>query len=127
MRRVASVDSIVSAGEEIGGVTLFVHRAEGLGPDELRTITDKVSADRDDRLVVLAGVGDGKVSIVVKSGKDAVKQGVKAGDVCRELGKALGGGGGGRPEMAQGQGRDVDRLDEVLAGVRASIQERLSG
>ena len=124
---VASVDAILAAGKELAGVTLYVHRAEGLGPDELRTITDKVSEDRDDRVVVLAGIGDGRISLVCKSGKEAVKRGVKAGDVCRELGKALGGGGGGRPEMAQGQGRDVARLDEVLSEVVGSLEAKLAG
>ncbi|MFG0318306.1 MAG: alanine--tRNA ligase [Planctomycetota bacterium JB042] len=122
----SSFDEIRAAGVDLGGGTLYVHTLEGVGTEELRALSDRLVGGDGEAVVVLTGVEGGgddrKVSIVAACTAGAVKKGVKAGDLCRSIGKALGGGGGGRPQMAQGQGKDVDRLEAALADAVEAVR-----
>ncbi len=74
---------------------------------------------------VLATVSDGKPVIVATVTKDLIERGVKAGDLAREVAKAVGGSGGGRPDMAQAGGRDPEKLPEALAAVPGLVAAAL--
>ena len=65
--------------------------------------------------VLLAAELDGKVALLAAVSKDLVKHGIKAGDCVREAAKVVGGGGGGRPDLAEAGGKDASRIDEALA------------
>ena len=64
-------------------------------------------------VAVLACVNDGKVSLVAKASKDAVKMGIHAGKIIKEVAPLVGGGGGGRPDMAQAGGKNPDGIHEI--------------
>ncbi len=115
-------DEILARGVDLGGGTLFTHQADGLGPDELRSLADQLLAGRDTAVAVLCGLDGDKVTVVVACGKGAIQKGVKAGDLCKQLAKALGGGGGGRPELAQGQGANRSALPAALAAIEAAAR-----
>jgi alanyl-tRNA synthetase len=70
---------------------------------------------------VLASVNDSRISIVSTVSKDLTKK-VQAGKLISEVAKAVGGKGGGRPEMAEGAGSDTASLPAALAGVYAQIE-----
>ncbi len=124
----ASFDSIVSQGQQHAHGSLFTGRVEGAGHEELRALTDRLLKEHPAAVAVLVGLVDGGASVVVACGKPAVARGIKAGDVCRALCKELGGGGGGRPELAQGQfpGDRLSAFDGVFVRVAASIATALS-
>ena len=64
-------------------------------------------------VAVLACVIDDKVSLVAKASKDAVKMGIHAGKIIKEVAPLVGGGGGGRPDMAQAGGKNPDGIHEI--------------
>jgi alanyl-tRNA synthetase len=65
-------------------------------------------------VAVLAGVADGKPSLLVAASKDLASEGFDSGAIVRQAAPIIGGGGGGRPDLAQAGGRDAARLDEAL-------------
>jgi alanyl-tRNA synthetase len=78
----------------------------------------------ENAVVVLAGTTSEKVLWLAMAGPGAVKRGLGAGDLVREAAKITGGGGGGRPDMAQAGGRDTDKVDEALSVIRTIIQAK---
>ena len=77
--------------------------------------------------VVLAGsVSEGKAALIAGVTKDITGK-VKAGDIIREAASYVGGGGGGRPDMAQAGGPNVDGLDDALKSVYAFVEKALKG
>ena len=82
--------------------------------DALRNLGDQMR-DKVGGVVVLAAVMGEKVSILTMATKDAVAKGAHAGNIVKAVAKLCGGGGGGRPDMAQAGAKDVAKLDEALA------------
>ncbi|MFH0947051.1 MAG: alanine--tRNA ligase [Planctomycetota bacterium] len=117
---------LLAGGTDLGGVTLFSQTLEGVGQQELRSLADQIIRDHAEGVAILAGVEGERVALVVACGKEAVGKGVKAGEIARQLGQALGGGGGGRPDMAQGQGGDPSALADALAAADRDLRTRLS-
>jgi len=72
------------------------------------------SKNKENTLVVLGGVLENKVVLVVGLTKDLANKGLHAGKIVKEVASIVGGGGGGRPDMAEAGGKDVGRLDEAL-------------
>jgi alanyl-tRNA synthetase len=107
---------LASQTREVGGVKVLVARTEVSDPKALREVADQMREKLQSGVVVLAGVGDGKVALVAAVTKDLTAK-YNAGTIVSRLSGSLGGKGGGRPELAQGGGTDVARLDEALASV----------
>ena len=94
--------------------------------DELRDVADLTSSKLDDpSVVVLACVNEGKVNLVVKASKAAVSKGIHAGKIIKEAAKAVGGGGGGRPDMAQAGGKNAEAIptafDKAVEVIKAQL------
>ena len=83
--------------------------------NSLRNLGDEIRNRLGSGVVVLASVLKDKISFVTMVTKDLNAQGVSAGNIIKEVAKATGGSGGGRPDMAQAGGKDVDKIDEALA------------
>ena len=75
---------------------------------------------------MLGGADDGKVALVASFSQGAVERGLIASEVIRDAAKLVGGGGGGRDNVAQAGGRDPSKLDEALAAARAAIEQKLA-
>jgi len=118
-------DEIAAAGEEIGGITVLVTRGEGTDQAALLTLADQIKQRAGDAAVVLGGSGDGKVALVASFSEAAVAKGLSAAEVLRDAAKLVGGGGGGRDNVAQAGGRDPGKLDEALASARKAIETKL--
>ena len=89
----------------------------GADAGKLRQMGD-VLKDKDASVVaVLASAGEDKVTFLAVCGKDAVKAGVKAGDIVKHVCAVCGGKGGGKPDSAMGGGKDATKMDEALNGV----------
>jgi alanyl-tRNA synthetase len=112
-----------SAGEdttEVAGVKMIARRVEGLEKGALRTLSDSLRDRLGSGVVVLASENDGKVALVVAVTKDLVSR-IHAGRLVKDLAPLVGGGGGGRPDLAEAGGKDpsgigtlLDRAPEVL-------------
>jgi alanyl-tRNA synthetase len=93
--------------------------------DELRSIADMVCGKLSHGVVVLAATNDGKVNLVVKASKEAVSAGVHAGKIIKDTAKVVGGGGGGRPDMAQAGGKQADKLPLAFEKACEIIQAQI--
>ncbi len=114
--RIASsqLDEIESKVKNFKGVNALVQLVNVDDADALRTLGDKMR-DKVGGVVVLANVAsEDKINILAMATKDATKAGIHCGNIVKEVAKITGGNGGGRPDMAQAGGRDVNKLHEAL-------------
>ncbi len=109
-----SVDSILNEAESVGDAKIICRRVDGVDRDGLREFADQLRQKGGSVALLLAAEIDGKVALLAAVSKDLVKRGVKAGDCVREAAKSVGGGGGGRPDMAEAGGKDPGKIDEAL-------------
>jgi alanyl-tRNA synthetase len=110
----SSAGDVLSGAVDVKGVKVVSARYDQLDMEALRNTGDMLKNKLGSCVVVLgSGYGD-KVSLVVTATKDVVEKGVHCGNIIREIAKITGGGGGGRPDMAQAGGKDEARLDEAL-------------
>lgn len=112
---------------EINGVKLLVGRTEAASADSLRQAADHLRDKLGQGVVVLGTVIEGKPSLVAMATADAVGRGAHAGRLLKEVAAMVGGGGGGRPDMAQAGGRDAEKLDSALASVPDHLARQLDG
>lgn len=75
--------------------------------------------------MLLAAAADGKVALLASVPEDKIKAGLKAGDWVKQVAQVVGGGGGGRPDMAQAGGKDPDKLPEALDIAKQFAEEKL--
>ena len=102
---------------------------ESVAADALREIGDRLkNGKREDGLVILLASVDGEnVQIVSMADEIAVEKGVSAGKIVKEASKMLGGGGGGRPNVAQGGGKDPGALKDVFASFQGMVEGQIRG
>lgn len=110
-------DDLIENAKEINGIKVITAKFEGLDANTLRTLGDKLKDQMDSALIVLATVNGSSISFISMATDEAIKKGAHAGNVVREVAKVAGGGGGGRPNMAQAGGKDASKVDEALAKV----------
>ena len=122
-----AVDQLKSNEEIIGDYRCIFAVLPNADAPALRNAGDRLR-DRlgDMAIVVLAGTTSDKVLWLVMTGKETVKTGLKAGDLVRLAAKQTGGGGGGRPDMAQAGGRDVSRVAEAMDALRDLVRQHSS-
>jgi alanyl-tRNA synthetase len=101
------------AVREVAGIRVLAREASELDAAGLRQLSDTLLARVKSGVVVLGRQGDGKASIIVRTSKDLHGR-VPAGQVIRELAPIIGGRGGGKPDMAEGGGAQVEKLAEAL-------------
>jgi alanyl-tRNA synthetase len=107
---------LVSEAREVAGIKVLSSRTDVGDPKALREVADQLRNKLKSGVVVLGGVGDGKVALVAAVTADLVDR-VHAGKIIGEVAKLVGGKGGGKPDLAQGGGTDPSKLDEALAAV----------
>jgi alanyl-tRNA synthetase len=109
-----SVDSILNEAVTVGEAKIVCRRVDGVDRDGLREFADQLRQKGGSVALLLAAEIDGKVALLAAVSKDLVQRGVEAGDCVREAAKAVGGGGGGRPDMAEAGGKDPGKIDDAL-------------
>ena len=109
-----SMGNAAAEAEEKNGIRVLVKKLEGVDANGMRTLGDSLKEQLGDSIVVLASASDGKVNFMATATDGAVKAGAHAGNIVKAAAKVCGGGGGGRPNMAQAGGKDVSRIDEAL-------------
>ncbi|EES73957.1 MULTISPECIES: alanine--tRNA ligase [Paenibacillus] len=112
--------SVIEAGEltsqvvSVGQTKLLAARVQAGSMDALRTLADELKVKLPDAVLVLGAPNEDKVNFVVVVPKEEVARGLHAGKLVKEIAAVCGGGGGGRPDMAQAGGKDASKLDEAL-------------
>jgi alanyl-tRNA synthetase len=125
--KLAAAASADMAGDaiEINGVKVLVKKLEGVDPGSLRGLQDELKQKLKSAIILLGTGKEGKVNLIAGVSSDLVGK-VKAGELVAMVAQQVGGKGGGRPDMAQAGGTQVENLDAALASASAWIAERLS-
>ena len=110
---------------EIKGVKLLAARLDGIDMNGLRGLGDQFKAKLGDGVVVLASANDGKVSLMVTATDGAMKQGAHAGNLVKAIAGCVGGGGGGRPNMAQAGGKNPAGIPDALAKAAEALGSQI--
>ena len=109
-----SVSQAADAVSLVKGLKVLALKLDGVEMNELRNLGDKLKKDTDEGVVVLASVVGDKVNLIAMAGEDAISKGVSAGNIIKGIAPVVGGGGGGRPNMAQAGGKDITKVNEAL-------------
>jgi alanyl-tRNA synthetase len=116
----SKADDLVADARQVNGVAVVAGRVDGLDPDGLRAVADRLRERLGSGIVLVGSVADGKVNLVAAVTKDLTKR-FHAGKLVQEVARAVGGGGGGRPDLAQAGGKEPAKLDAALEGVYDAV------
>ncbi|MDD4343925.1 MAG: alanine--tRNA ligase [Eubacteriales bacterium] len=119
-----AVANLIDSAKEISGVKVLIAEVENQSMDMLREMADQFRDKLSSAVVVLASPVDGKVNLIAAATKDLAGK-IHAGNIVKEAAKACGGGGGGRPDLAQAGGKDPSKIKEALDAAEKIITEQL--
>ena len=122
----SEADRMLASVTEVDGVNVLAGRTSATSPESMREMGDYLKAKLSSVVVALSAVVDGSPMLVTMVTPDLVERGLHAGNLARDTAKVVGGGGGGRPEMAQAGGKDAGKLDEAMRGVPELVRRSLS-
>ncbi len=111
--------------QDVDGVKLLTRRVSGLEKAALRNLSDTLRDRLGSGVIVLASEHEGKVALVVSVSKDLTTR-VKAGSLVKELAPIVGGGGGGRPDLAEAGGKDPGKIADLLSAASQILRAALS-
>ena len=110
---------------EVKGVKLIAAKVDDVDMNGLRDLGDQLKEKLGEGVIVLASAAAGKVSLVAMATDEAVKKGAHAGNLIKGIAGLVGGGGGGRPNMAQAGGKNPDGIDAAIAKVSEVLESQL--
>lgn len=111
---------------EVSGVKLLAARADGVDMNGLRELGDQLKEKISEGVIVLASENGGKVNLIAMATDSAMNKGAHAGNLIKGIAGKVGGGGGGRPNMAQAGGKNPAGIDEALAEVKKVLESQLA-
>jgi alanyl-tRNA synthetase len=125
---IAKSDSLLETVESVGDYKILVAKMEGVDPESLKTAAERLLQKLGNSAAVVLGSvpEEGKVSLVAAFSSEVNKKGLQAGKFVGIIAKICGGGGGGRPNLAQAGGRDASKLPEALETAKSELQKALS-
>lgn len=112
---VSNLDAILAGAQSVKDTRIFAYRFDGVNIDELRRLSDDVRSREQDSVVCFGSNIDGKALLLFAATSHAVKKGVDCGGMIKEVSRHIGGGGGGRKDMAQAGGKNPDGIGDALA------------
>ncbi len=118
-----SFQALLSEVVEIAGVPVLAARVDAPDADTLREMADWFRDKMRGGVIVLGTVIEDKPLLIAATTKEMNARGIHAGKIVKQVAQIVGGGGGGRPDMAQAGGRDAGKLDEALAAVVGLVGE----
>ena len=121
-----AMGDVMNQVQEIKGVKLLAAAVDGVDMNGLRDLGDQLKEKLGEGVVVLASGNDGKVSLMVTATDAAMKQGAHAGNLVKAIAGLVGGGGGGRPNMAQAGGKNPAGIQEALKKAAEALEGQLS-
>ena len=121
-----SISDIDSQIYEVGGIKAIVLKVNDIEMNELRNLGDNLKQKVANGVVVLASVSGSNVSLLAMAGDEAVSKGIHAGNIIKSIATIVGGGGGGRPNMAQAGGKRAEDTDKALEEAKKVIAAQLA-
>ena len=118
-------ERILFGTQAVGGLKVLTTIVPEAGANDLRQMGDMLRDKEPAVVAVLASTAGEKITFLAVCGKEAVAQGVKAGEIIKTVTKLCGGSGGGKPDSAMGGGKDLMKLDDALAAVDNFVAEKL--
>ncbi len=109
-----AVGDVMDQVKEVKGVKLLAAEVDGVDMNGLRDLGDQLKEKLGDGVVVLASANEGKVSLMATATDGAMKKGAHAGNLVKGIAGCVGGGGGGRPNMAQAGGKNPEGIKDAL-------------
>ncbi len=106
----------------VKGVNLLAVKIDDTDMNELRNLGDSFKEKIENAVIVLASAKDGKVNLIAMASDEAIKQGAHAGNLIKAIASFVGGGGGGRPNMAQAGGKKPEGIEEALAEAKKVLE-----
>ncbi|MGI5990439.1 MAG: alanine--tRNA ligase [Lachnospiraceae bacterium] len=111
--------------QEVGDVRLLAYSVKNVDMNGLRELGDKIKSRLGEGVIVLVSDNSGKVSVMAMATEGAVKQGAHAGNLIRSLAGLIGGGGGGRPQMAQAGGKNAAGIPALIEAAPKELAKQL--
>ena len=111
---------------EIKGVKLLATKVEGVDMNGLRDLGDQLKEKLGEGVIVIASATDGKVSLMATATKGAIDKGAHAGNLIKAIAGLVGGGGGGRPNMAQAGGKNPAGMEDAIAKAAEVLEGQLA-
>ena len=105
---------ILASQIKVKEFNVIAKAVDGLELDDVRNLGDKLIDKLENGILIFAITGGGKLTFLAMASKSAVEKGVHAGKLIKEIAKIAGGGGGGKPHMAQAGGKDLSKIDEAI-------------
>lgn len=121
-----AVGNVMDQVVEINGVKLLAVALKDTGMNELRNLGDQFKEKLGNGVVVIASAADGKVNLMATATDEAIKAGAHAGNLIKGIAALVGGGGGGRPNMAQAGGKNPDGIQAALKKAAEVLKEQLN-
>ena len=122
-----SLGDVMDKVTEIKGVKVLASSLADVDMNGLRDLGDQLKEKLGEGVVVLIADNGGKVNLMATATKGALDKGVHAGNLIKAVAACVGGGGGGRPQMAQAGGKDASKIPEALQKVAAVLEEQIKG
>ncbi|MBM4054496.1 MAG: alanine--tRNA ligase [Planctomycetes bacterium] len=119
------IDSLSMNAKEVSGVRIITKKIDGASADDMRKTADMLMKSEKEAAVVLGSAQNGRVILIVSLSPGVTSRGLHAGNISKEVAKIVGGGGGGRPDMAQAGGQLVDKLDDALDFAAVFLSEKI--
>lgn len=110
----SSTDSLINEAVTVKGIKILAAKLDNMDMNALRNASDTIKNKLGSGVVILVSGKDDKVNLIVSATKDAVAAGIHCGNIIKDAAQACGGGGGGRPDMAQAGGKDPNGMDEAM-------------
>ena len=121
-----SVDDLVAGAETVGDATVVVRAVENQTPDEMRVLIDGLRRKVERGLaVLLITAAEDKVQLVAGLSRDLIDRGLHAGNWLKQVAPIVGGGGGGRPDLAQAGGKTPEKIPDALEHARKTVAAML--
>ena len=119
------LDDVMKNKVEVSGVEVVAGQVDGLAVNDLRTLCDSIRDKMDTGVAVLASNNEDKLMFIAMATKNALAKGVHAGNIIKEITKIAGGSGGGKPDMAQGGGKDASKVSDALSAVKDVVESQV--
>ncbi|MHC4453664.1 MAG: alanine--tRNA ligase [Planctomycetota bacterium] len=116
---------LITHAKEVSGVKIVTEVIEGVEVGDLRKAVDSLKKSLNSVAIILGTIENGRVTLITSLSNDLVKKGLHAGNIARDIAKIVGGGGGGRADMAQAGGQLPDKLNEALELGLKIIREKI--
>ena len=123
----SKIQSFISKAEDVKDGKIFVSKIEGFEPSMVKSGLDMISSKLGNSVVVLVSViNENQLSIGAKVSDNFIAKEINAGKLVQKIAQATGGKGGGRPNFAQGGGKDTANLDNLLLEIKEELLKALS-